>query len=85
METTHNPANQSRPARPVGQGSVNQSHFDPRVLAEQSVLQKGNEWVIQFKTPVEGVDLDATTTYKTRELAIDAAFNALKLAQSQAA
>lgn len=58
---------------------------DYRPLAEQSVIQRGSEWAIQFKRPIEGVDLDTQTTYRTRELAVEAAFNALKTAHAQAA
>lgn len=44
--------------------------------AGHSVLQKDGQWIVQFQKPVANIDL--SITYPSRELAVDAAFTALK-------
>ena len=51
-----------------------------KLQAEQSVSQKGHDWVINFPTPIHG--FDTNKTYTSKDLAIDAAFNALKARES---
>jgi hypothetical protein len=44
--------------------------------AQRSVIEQNGKFIIQFDTPVPGVD--TSRTYDTKDLAVDAAFNFLK-------
>jgi hypothetical protein len=47
-----------------------------RTQAAKSVIERDGMFTIQFEKPVQGID--STKTYSTKELAIEAAYNALR-------